>query len=298
MNPLLSVHLAVLLFGLAGLFGKWVDLSPTWIVLGRTTFAAVFLGGMMRWRKESWLPPQARDRRLMILSGAMLAFHWVAFFASIQLSTVAIGLLTFSSFPVFTTLLEPLVGQGKLTFRNLLLAGITLLGVALVVPPLDLSLDYTQGALWGLASGFSFAILALVNRPLSGRHPARRIALWQDGTAALLLLPVIWLQPAQPSLQDVSLLVVLGVVFTGVSHTLFIAGLKELSARLASLIATLEPVYGVLAAALLLGEIPTPQTLLGGGLILGATAWASWQQRREARLQRGRSQTNSHSSDV
>ena len=298
MNPLLSVHLAVLLFGLAGLFGKWVDLPPTWIVLGRTTFAAVFLGGMMRWRKESWLPPQARDRRLMILSGAMLAFHWVAFFASIQLSTVAIGLLTFSSFPVFTTLLEPLVGQGKLTFRNLLLAGITLLGVALVVPPLDLSLDYTQGALWGLASGFSFAILALVNRPLSGRHPARRIALWQDGTAALLLLPVIWLQPAQPSLQDVSLLVVLGVVFTGVSHTLFIAGLKELSARLASLIATLEPVYGVLAAALLLGEIPTPQTLLGGGLILGATAWASWQQRREARLQRGRSQTNSHSSDV
>jgi len=296
MPPLLSVHLAVLLFGLAGLFGKWIDLPPTWIVLGRTAFASVFLLGMMSWRKEKLLPPQRRDGWWMVLSGGLLAFHWVAFFASIQLSTVAIGLLTFSSFPVFTTLLEPMVGQGRLTGYNLSLAGMTMVGVALVVPPLDLSLDDTQGALWGLAAGLSFALLALINRPLSHRHPARRIALWQDATAALCLLPAIGLQPMTPTARDGGLLVVLGVVFTGVSHSLFIAGLRELPARLASLIATLEPVYGIVAAAVLLGEIPTWQTFAGGLLIIGATGWASWQQHQQD-TQRERSQTNSHSSD-
>ncbi len=297
MRPLLSVHLAVLLFGLAGLFGKWIDLPPTWIVLGRTLFAAIFLRGMMHCRQEAILPPTLRDRWWMVVSGMLLAFHWVAFFASIQLSTIAIGLLTFSSFPVFTTLLEPLVGQGRLTGYNLLLACLTLTGVAWVVPPLDLSQGYTQGALWGLAAGLSFALLALINHPLSRRHPARRIALWQDATAALCLLPFVWGQPMTPNARDWGLLVGLGVLFTGVSHTLFIAGLRDLPARLASLIATLEPVYGVLAAMLLLGEVPTKQTLAGGLLIVGTAAWASWRQYRTATRQPERSQTNSHSSD-
>jgi drug/metabolite transporter (DMT)-like permease len=276
---LLSVHGSVLLFGLAGLFGKWIMLPAPWIVLGRTAFATVFLLGMMRWRNESYRVPLRRDRWLLRLSGALLALHWVAFFASIQLSTVAIGLLTFSTFPLFTTLLEPLFGQGRLTGSSLLLALITLLGIALVVPPLDLSLAYTQGAIWGLVAGLSFAFLTLINGPLTHRHPARRMALWQDGTAALLLLPVLWLQPQTPTALDLGLLLLLGVLFTGVSHTLFIAGLRVLPARLASLITTLEPVYGIIAAALLLGERPTLSTLLGGALILAATGWASWQAR-------------------
>lgn len=282
-RALLSVHLAVLLFGLAGLFGKWIDLPPVWIVWGRASFATLFLLGMMRWRREAYGTASRRDRALLLLSGGLLAFHWVAFFASIQLANVAIGLLTFSSFPLFTTLLEPLAGQGRLTGRNLLLALITLAGVALVVPPLDLALADTQGAMWGLAAGLSFAWLALINRPLSVRHPARRIALWQNGSAALLLMPVWWLLPAQPSALDWGLLLWLGVLFTGVSHTLFISSLRTLPARVASLIATLEPVYGIVAAALLLGERPQPSTLLGGALIVGATAWASWQSRSSRR---------------
>lgn len=65
----------------------------------------------------------------------------------------------------------------------------------------------------------------------------------------------------------------LGVVFTGLSHSLFIDGLKSVSAKTASIITTLEPVYGIAAAALLLGEVPGIRMIAGGAVILGAAAY-------------------------
>jgi len=69
-------------------------------------------------------------------------------------------------------------------------------------------------------------------------------------------------------------------VFTALAHTLFISGLKGVKAQTASLIASLEPVYGILFAALLLREIPSPRTLLGGAIILGVVAYSSLRSSR------------------
>jgi len=271
-----EIHLAVLLFGLAGLFGKWVSLPATWIVLGRTLFASLFLIIFMRLRGESPRAGDFRSKGVLTLTGMILAFHWVAFFQAIQLSTVAIGLLTFSAFPVFTLFLEPVFGQGKPGLRSLFQALLTVIGVCLVVNPFgEMPHGVLWGSIWGLASGLSFAFLALFNRSLGKQHPPRRIALWQDGVAAICLLPVIGVSPQNPSALDISLLLLLGVVFTGISHTLFISGLRTIPARTASLIASLEPLYGTLAAFLFLKEKPSPMVLLGGGIIIGVTVWAS-----------------------
>jgi len=93
-----------------------------------------------------------------------LAIHWGTFFQAIQISTVAVGLLAFSTFPIFTTFLEPIFFKEKLRLSNIILAIITLGGVALVIPNFELSNNVTQGALWGIASGFSFSILSILNR--------------------------------------------------------------------------------------------------------------------------------------
>jgi drug/metabolite transporter (DMT)-like permease len=270
-----AIHLAVLLFGLAGLFAEWVQLPASWIVLGRTGFAALFLLGLLPLMGMSYAPARPADRGKLLLSGGLLAFHWVAFFHSIQLSSVALGLLTFSAFPIFTVMLEPLFGQGKMRAIDIVIGIVTLLGVALIMPPLDWQLTTTQGALWGLTAGLSFAVLAISNRGLVVHNPGRRIALWQNSVAFLCLLPTVWLQPSQPRLQDWSLLLLLGILFTGVSHSLFIDGLRRVPARTASVIASMEPVYGILAAFWLLGDRPSSSTWLGGSIIVGASVYAS-----------------------
>ncbi len=129
--------------------------------------------------------------------------------------------------------------------------------------------------LWGVASGLTFALLSLLNRKYVRQHSSLTIALYQDVFAALALLPLVVLRWPALTVRDVLLLAVLGVLCTAVAHALFIAGLRGISTRTASLIACLEPVYGAALAALLLGEVPSPRTVLGGAMVVGVALLAS-----------------------
>ncbi|MGB3308183.1 MAG: DMT family transporter [Nodosilinea sp.] len=273
---LFQVHTAVFLFGLSGLFGKFLALSAAVIVLGRTGFATLALGLVLALGRRSVGLRSPSDGLGMVLLGMLLAFHWVSFFYSIQLATVAIGLLTFSSFPVFVTLLEPLLFKTPWRWRDGAIAALVVVGVALVIPDYRLGSATTLGAIWGLLSGLSFALLQLLNKGYRQRYSAVAIAFYQDLFACLSLLVVTPLATLALTTQEVGLLLVLGVLCTAVAHTLFIESLAVLRTQTASVISALEPVYGIVLAALLLGEVPTLRTLVGGGLIVGTTLWASW----------------------
>ncbi|WP_035985999.1 DMT family transporter [Leptolyngbya sp. KIOST-1] len=274
-TALWQVHASVFLFGLSGLFGKFLALPATAIVLGRTGFATLALGLVLAVGRQAVKLRSLRDGLGMVLLGGLLAFHWVSFFHSIQLATVAIGLLTFSSFPVFVTVLEPLLFKTPWRWRDGAIAALVVLGVALVIPEYRLGSDTTLGAIWGLLSGLSFALLQLLNKGYRKRYGAVAIAFYQDLFAFLCLLLVTPLASLALTPQDLGLLLVLGVLCTAVAHTLFIESLAVLRAQTASVISGLEPVYGIALAALLLGEVPVPRTLVGGAIILGTTLWAS-----------------------
>lgn len=113
-KSLLSIHLAVLLFGLAGLFAKWVQLPAVIIVLGRVIFSSISLLVLLKIKKGSIRLKSGKDYVLMITAGIVLAVHWTTFMQSIQTSTVAIGTLTFSTFPLFVTFLEPILFHERL----------------------------------------------------------------------------------------------------------------------------------------------------------------------------------------
>jgi drug/metabolite transporter (DMT)-like permease len=274
-RALVQVHLSVFLFGLAGLFGKLLDLPATVIVLGRTGLAALALGGWLIWQRQAIRPASGKALLGLALLGMLLAFHWVSFFRSIQLSTVAIGLLTFSSFPVFVTLLEPVLLKTPWLWRDGAIALLVVIGVALVVPNYRMGSETTSGILWGLLSGFSFALLQLLNKGYRQHYSALVIAFHQNLWAALSLAIVSPLGSLTITAEEFAWLLVLGVLCTAIAHTLFIESLAVLRTQVASVISGLEPVYGIALAALLLGEIPTPRTLAGGALIIGATMLAS-----------------------
>ena len=88
-SGLIEIHVAVLLFGLAGLFGKFLTLPAWYIVLGRTGFAAAALGGVLLFARQSHRPQEKKTILLFSLLGVLLAAHWIAFFQAIQVSTMA-----------------------------------------------------------------------------------------------------------------------------------------------------------------------------------------------------------------
>lgn len=278
-NGLVKVHLAVLLFGISGLFGK-LALSPAVIVLGRVFFGTLFLIAVLRYRNVSIAVQERSHLLYLLLSGLILAVHWIAFFQSIKVSTVAIGVLTFATFPVFVSCLEPYFFREKIKVRNVAAAIATFAGVAVIVPSgFELQNNLTQGVLWGVFSGFTFALLSLLNRRLVRDYSSIVVSFYQQGAATIILLPVLFLETAVLNTEAVLMLALLGIVFTGIAHSLFISSLKNISTQTASIIASLEPLYSVICAALLLGETPSFREVVGGMIILGATFYATFKSK-------------------
>jgi drug/metabolite transporter (DMT)-like permease len=285
-RALLNLHSSALLFGMAGLFASWLTLNPLLIVLGRVFFASITLAIILKFKKQAFRLKSRRDRLRFVALGFLLAFHWTTFFHSIQLSTLAIALFSFSTFPLFTFLLEALILKVPLGWSNFVLVLISLCGLYLVVPIISWSESPNElgGLFWGLASALSFALLAIANRALSGQYSAWQISFHQDLWAAMFLVPVLFFLDFQWSAENIGLLILLGTVFTALAHGLYISSLKEISATTASLVIALEPVYGVMAALILFNEVPSIRTISGGLLILSASLYVSIIGRRPLKI--------------
>jgi drug/metabolite transporter (DMT)-like permease len=278
-KSLMEIHLAVFLFGVSGLFGKLLSLPSIIIVLGRVFFSSIFLLLLLLYMKQDIRLKEKKHYFYLVIMGMILAIHWTTFFQSIQVSTVAIGLLAFSTFPVFVTFLEPYFFKEHIKLSNILIAIVAFLGVMLVIPRFELGNSFTQGVLWGLVSGFTYAILSILNKKYVKEYSSAVIAFYEQFIAAIILIPFYFLQKPVFQQYDILLLAILGVVFTGISHLLFINGLKNIKAQTAGIISSLEPVYGIIFAAFLLNEIPSLREVLGGMVILGAVFYSTIRSR-------------------
>ncbi|OOM70453.1 EamA-like transporter family protein [Clostridium puniceum] len=274
-KSLVEIHLSVFLFGLSGLFGKVLSLPSIIIVLGRVFFSSIFLLIIIFYLKKDMKLKQKKHYFYLAIMGGILAIHWSTFFMSIQMSTVAIGLLTFSTFPVFVTFFEPYFFKEKIKLSDIVVAIITFLGVVLVIPKFELGNNLTQGVIWGVVSGFTYAILSMLNRKYVKEYPSSIIAFYEQLVATVVLIPFLFLQEYTFNLREILLLIILGIVFTGISHLLFINGLRNIKTQTAGIISSLEPVYGIIFAALLLREIPTLREALGGIIILGTVFYST-----------------------
>jgi drug/metabolite transporter (DMT)-like permease len=277
-NSWLQIHVATFLFGTAGLFAKFIMLPASWIVFGRVLFASLALIIIVRLQKHSCKLNNNKDLFVFVALGIILAIHWLTFFYSIKISTVAIGLLAFSSFPIFVALFEPLLFKERYYAKETILALITVIGLAIVIPEYSFDNNLTLGLAWGVISGLTFAIISIINKKYVASYPSSVIALYQDSIACIALLPFIVITTSIPSVHEWIMLFVLGVLCTAIAHSLFINSMKTIKASHASIIVSLEPLYGIVFALLLLDEVPSVRTILGGLIILGAAYYTTKQK--------------------
>ncbi|MGH1375615.1 MAG: DMT family transporter [Alphaproteobacteria bacterium] len=274
-KALIGLHISVFLMGASGLFGKLVTTSAFFLVFGRVMFASAALLLFLRYKREKIKPNCSKDAFSFLMLGILMAFHWYAFFYAIQLSTVSIGLLTFSTFTVFTTLLEPVLFRTRLTIRDLAVAALCCAGVWLIVPDTHLSglsgENTLWGVIWGVLSGLSYALMLLLNKKYSTQYSPVTLTFYQCLVAMLVLLPVIlWMREPVLALDWVYLFIH-GVVCTAVAFTLYVSATRYIRAQTISILTMLELLYGVALAYLILDESLNMNMALGGGIILIAS---------------------------
>lgn len=271
-REIISLHIAVMLFGLAGVIGKFVSVPAILVTFGRVFFSSIFLLIIILIKKDNW-KLKKRDYSYVIVAGIILAIHWFTFLQAIQIATVAIGTITFATFPIFVTFLEPLIYHEKLEIKNVTMAIIMFAGVLITVPEFSLANQMTLGIVVGMISAFSYAILCLFNRYLSLNYSGTIICLYEQGVATIILFPTIFFVTTTINSLDLGAIIFLGIVCTAIAHSIYVNSLKKIKVQTASIISSMESVYSIIFAFLLLNEMMAFKELLGGLIIIGVAIY-------------------------
>ena len=213
-----------------------------------------------------------RDRIGIMLVGALLMLQWTLFYASIKASSVSIGVVAFSSIGFFTALLEPLMTGSRVKPKEILFSCLTVLGIYLIF---HFDTRYRLGIAFGLASAAAAAALAVFFRKYRAKYSSVTVMSWQltgGFVSALALLPAyLALMPPQnvlPQPIDWLWLVIFSTFCTLGMYILQIQSLEKISAFTVNLSYNLEPVYSIVLAMILFGEVHELGLEFYGGLAL------------------------------
>ena len=270
---LISLHLTVILLGGTALFSRLVPLSAIDITLIRSVFACVALFAFLFLAKDKVKLHCRRDYAIAVGLGILMALHWVTYFAAMQYAGVSVGMIALFTFPVITVLIEPLFEKTGLVWQDIVSALAVVAGVYLIVPESTLENEITLGVLIGIASAVLYAFRNIIHRKHFKQYSGAKAMAWQTLVISIVMLPTIGNSIAQASTHDWLMLLLLGTVFTALPHALIAASLRHLRAKTFSLIACMQPLYGVALAIVVLDESPTLSTLIGGILITSASVY-------------------------
>lgn len=282
-RSLLALHLTVILLGATALFSHLIPLPASTITLGRSLFAVGVLLLVVKMSGGNMRLNSPRDYGIAFGLGVLMALHWVTYFAAMQYSSVAVGMIALFTFPVMTVLLEPFFESVQLHWQDIFSALIVLIGIVLIVPEVSLDNDVTLGVGIGIGSAVLYALRNLIHRQYFSHYSGAKAMAWQILVISLCMLPFesqhlltissdIWWQ-----------LLLLGTVFTALPHALIATSLRHLRAKTFSLIACMQPLYGVILAIIILDESPGWKTLLGGILVTSASVYETRQAHRRTK---------------
>ena len=275
-QSLIYLHIAVLLFGGTALFAKLIGLNALDITAYRAAIAGLAICVLLTLQKKPIKLHRAKDYVIAILLGVAVGIHWVTYFVGMQLAGITVGMLAFFTYPVITVFLEPLFNKSKPKTKDIISAVVVIFGIYLLIPNVNLGDDITLGVVTGVVSALFFALRNITHKRYFSEYGGPQTMFYQTLVASLMLCAFIEVPITEINDTDLILLLIAGVVFTAMPHSLFAASLKNLSAATAGLISCLQPLYGTILAIIILHERPSVMTLIGGALIVSAACFETW----------------------
>lgn len=264
---ILEINLAMLLVSTSGVLGRYIDLPPA-VTIGIRAFGAMLLLAIfIKWKGLSF-KLKKEDTFTILLSGVLMGGHWVTYFYSLQLSNVAIGMLSLFTYPVMTSLLEPIFFKIKFSKAHIFLGLLVLIGIYFLAPAFTLEDDNFIAILFGLLSALCFAVRNLLVKTKIKTYNGSVVMWYQVLTISILLIPSYFIFDLDNVVSQLPYIGVLALVTTALGHTLFLFSLKHFSVTTASLMGSVQPIYGIILGILILDEVPSWRTIVGGSLIL------------------------------
>jgi drug/metabolite transporter (DMT)-like permease len=238
------------------------------IIFLRAAIGGVFLYLFCKWRKMSFTI-QTKDRKTIFFSGILMGLHWIFYFISLKLSSVAIGMLSVFTYPIITTFLEPIMLGSKFKNSNLLLGLMVLLGIYFLAPEISLENDQFKAIGFGVFSAFCYSIRNIYMKSKAAEYEGSILMVYQLIIVTVLLSPIFIVYDTTGLESSLPAVLILALLTTATGHSLFIYSFRNFTISAASIISGVQPVYGIVIGMIVLSEYPALNTVFGGILILG-----------------------------
>ncbi len=264
---------AVILYGTIGMFLRYVSLPSEVTAMCRGILGAGFillfrvLGGH-RIDKDA----VKRNANWLVLSGIALGLNWIFLFAAYMTTTVAIASICNYMAPIFVICLTPFLLKEPLDKRKLPFVALAFLGVLLVSGVSGEGANL-KGVIYGLLAALGFTAIVICNRKLSGINSYDK-SIVQLALSAVTILPYALIHNhgviPLPHGNSVWIVLMLGIVHTGIAYCMYFSGLKNLPVQTIAVLGYLEPVVSVLCSALFLKEAMGITGWIGTVLVIGS----------------------------
>lgn len=275
-------------FSLAIPFVRWTDgLNTMTIAFFRALFAFLFLSTLViRFREPVRFASYRAARRTLLLLGVIVTITVILYTYAVQHTTAANAALLVNSAPVYVAVLAPWVLKEPRARYTWLSLGTAAVGMIMMADPrrLEVTWESLGGIVAAALSGVTYGGGMLVSRSLRGRVGGLTQNLWSNGMIMLVLLPWALRAPAGVVVDNLPVLIPLGVFSLGLSYLCYFLGLQRVSAQVVSVTSLFEPVFGVLIGLIFFAEVPNALGIMGGALILGSVYLISLEDRPVLRV--------------
>ena len=275
-NPRLKLVSAMFIFGTIGLLRRSIPCSSAVVAMVRGFVGVAFLvlWRLLRGKRLDHAYERMKKKLpLLLLSGALIGFNWVCLFEAYAYTSVSVATVCYYMAPIFVILASPIILKEKLTLKRGLCALIAFAGMVLCSGLGSGENNSLRGVVLALAAALMYAAVILLNKRLTELNAEERTAV-QLFAAALALLPYV-LKTGLPTAAELTptvilLLLVAGIVHTGLAYTLYFGSLDGVSAQTAALMSYIDPVVALLLSALLLHEKMSFAAAIGAAMVIAS----------------------------
>ena len=268
LKNLVQLNFAVLIISTSGTLGRYIDLSVPVIIFLRAFIGGSFLYIFCKWKKLSF-KINVKDYKTIFFSGVLMGMHWITYFISLKLSSVAIGMLSVFTYPIITSFLEPIMLNSKFKKSNLLLGLMVLIGIYFLAPEISMKNDQFIAVGFGVFSALCYSIRNIYMKAKSSEYEGSILMVYQLIIVSVLLSPVFYFYDVNGLGASLPAILILALLTTAIGHTLFVYSFRNFSISAASIISGVQPIYGIIIGMIVLGEYPGVRTIIGGAVILG-----------------------------
>ena len=275
-KPLASLVTAMTVFGTTGIVSSRISLPSGFIAFSRSITALVFLLIITFVSKHSLSVNSIKANRYkLLISGAALGINWVMLFEAIKHTGVAVATVCYYLAPIIVIAISPFVFKEIISVNMILCITVAVIGIVFVTGVFDVvSIINPIGVIFGIAAAVCYAVCVIVNKSMIEISPLDRTIVQFAVAAVILLLYTCSFEKVYSeslSFTNIILLVVLGLVHTGIAYILYFYALNNLPSQTVSLFSYIDPVVAVILSGLMLGEALSVFQIIGSVLVIFST---------------------------